>query len=209
MNIFKYDHSCIVIEKNNTRLVIDPVEIKTKLPHLDFVKAIIVTHSHPDHFNAQVIDKIVKRNPGVVIFTTEDNMQNLPTAIVVKHGEKRNIGEFIIEFFGANHAPIDGNRIPCQNIGFVVDNMFVNPGDSFDIPPIPNPFVLAVPISGPWVKIIESMNYIRQLQPSKVLPVHDAILSDYGLPIHNNWISKACIEVNAQHYPIKPGERLP
>jgi len=209
MNIFKYDQSCIVLEKNNTRLVIDPVEIKTKLPHLDYVRAIIVTHSHSDHFDAETIDRIVKRNPGVVIFTTEDNIQNLPTAIAVKHGEKRTIGEFNIEFFGANHAPIDGNHIPCQNIGVVIDNLFVDPGDSFDLPPIPNPFILTVPICAPWIKTIESINYIRQLRPTKVLPVHDALLSNFGLPIYNNWISKACVEVNAQHCAIRPGDKLP
>lgn len=43
-----------------------------------------------------------------------------------------NLGGIELRFFGHNHAAIVPGKVPCRNIGVVVNEKLVNPGDSFD-----------------------------------------------------------------------------
>lgn len=46
MKLTKFDHSCIVVEKDGLKIVCDPVEFTHPLPELNNVVAIIITHRH-------------------------------------------------------------------------------------------------------------------------------------------------------------------
>ena len=41
-----------------------------------------------------------------------------------------------------------------------------------------------------------------------MIPVHDALLSELGELISNNWMNKACDEVGAEYKELKPGESV-
>lgn len=209
MNITKFDHSTFYIEKDGRGLLFDPVEYTTNLPEFTNLDAVIITHKHGDHFQPEVLQKILAVNPGIQIFTTSDNVGDLPDAVVAKPGNKLEAGIFSLEFFGSgNHAPIYNGEIPCENIGVVVDGKIVNPGDSFDIPNLAEILVLLVPISAPWLKIEESIKYIEALRPKIVINAHDGLLSDMGLNISNNWLSQKAATVGVEYKYYRPGEGL-
>jgi 3-polyprenyl-4-hydroxybenzoate decarboxylase len=52
------------------------------------------------------------------------------------------------------------------------------------------------------------MEYITKAKAKVFIPCHDAILSDVGRGINNNWLSRACAEVNAEYAALLPGESL-
>ncbi|MBO7560514.1 MBL fold metallo-hydrolase [Candidatus Saccharibacteria bacterium] len=206
MEITKLEHSGIVITKAGKRIIFDPVEFEKTVPAFDNVVAVIITHKHSDHFQPAVLNRILGANPSAKVFTTSDTAPLINNAIVVKAGDTYNVDGFKLDFFGKDHAAIVPGQIPCENIGVVVDDSVVNPGDSFDLPANIEPQLLFVPTAAPWLKIVESMNYIEKAKPKMVIPIHDALLSELGETISNNWVKKACESEASEFVYLNPGE---
>jgi L-ascorbate metabolism protein UlaG (beta-lactamase superfamily) len=207
MEITKLEHSGIVIEKDGERIVFDPVEFNKTIPRLNNVVAVIITHKHSDHLQIEVIKKIIRDNSDAKIITTSDAASFIEDSIIVKAGESYQIGGFKLDFFGKDHAAIIPGQIPCENIGVVVNGSIMNPGDSFDYSNI-GAKVLFVPISAPWLKIAESMDFVDKVKPRIVIPVHDALLSDLGKSINDNWMKKACDKAGAEYRDLSFGENV-
>lgn len=207
MKITKLEHSGIVLEKDDNLLVFDPVEFKEKLPKLSNVVAVIITHEHSDHLQPEVLGKILNDNPDAKVFTTGKVATLIGNSISVKAGDRCEVGGFSLDFFGKDHSAIVPGQIPCENIGVVVDGDIANPGDSFDLPNT-KAKVLFVPIVAPWLKISESMSFVERAKPELVIPVHDALLSELGETISNNWVKKVCDNVGAESAYLKPGENV-
>ena len=207
MEITKLEHSGIVIEKDGERIVFDPVEFNKTIPRLNNVVAVIITHKHSDHLQIEIIKRIIRDNSDAKIITTSDTASFIEDPIIVKGGESCEIGGFKLDFFGKDHAAIIPGQIPCENIGVVVNGSIVNPGDSFDYSDV-GAKVLFVPISAPWLKIAESMDFVDRIKPKIVIPVHDALLSDLGKSISENWMKKACDKAGAEYKDLSFGENV-
>ena len=205
MEITKLEHSGIIIEKEGERIVFDPVEFKETIPKLENVVAVIITHKHSDHLQIEIINRIMNDNPEAKILTTSDAAPLIDGSIIVKDGDTHEVGGFKLDFFGKDHAAIIPGQIPCENIGVVVDDSIVNPGDSFDCPKV-NVKVLFAPISAPWLKIVEPMDFVGKTKPWAVIPVHDALLSELGKSISSNWMKKACDKMGAEYRNLGFGE---
>lgn len=67
MKLTKLEHSGLLIEENGVRIVCDPVEFEYKLPELNNIAAIIITHKHNDHYQPEILQRIVADNPDVRI----------------------------------------------------------------------------------------------------------------------------------------------
>jgi L-ascorbate metabolism protein UlaG (beta-lactamase superfamily) len=209
MIITKYDQSCVMLEKNGRCLLIDPVEFSTKIPVVENIDAIIITHMHPDHYQPEILEKFRLSNPDAKIFVAEDMIDEIKQPAQIASLDKDiQVGEFNLSFFGKEHASIVDNISPCKNFGVIIDGAFVNPGDSFADPSITKPNILFVAISAPWLKIGEVMKYIALLAPNKVIPVHDGLLSPLGHKIIDNLVKKVCDDMGAEYIPLSSGENI-
>ncbi len=125
----------------------------------------------------------------------------------VEAGVKWTLDGFDLKFFGKDHAPIIPGVVPCENIGVVIDDKFVNPGDSFDVPEgLDEVEVLFVPSAAPWCKVSDGMEYIKTVKPKVAVPVHNAVLSELGDGFNNNWLRVSAEEVGAELKALKAGE---
>ena len=201
MKITKLEHSGLCFEKDGQALLCDPVEFKDQILPLTNVVAIIVTHKHDDHCQPETIAKILANNPSAQILTTPDTTPLINGAIAIASGETRELGGFKVQFFGKDHASVIEGEIPCQNLGIVVDGLVADPGDSFDVPPV-TPKALCVPLSAPWCKISDSIDYIKAVKPTIVIPVHDAVLSNLGKTYNNSWLKITCDSLGAKFLPL-------
>lgn len=208
MKITKLEHSGLIFEKNEQKIVCDPVEFTTTLPNLQNVVAVIITHKHGDHYQKEKLAEIIAANPNAIIFTTSDTAPAIPGARVVRAGDTAEVADFSLKFFGQNHASIVPGVIPCENIGVIIDERFVNPGDSFDIPENTQPTVLFVANAAPWCKISECMDYIKTVKPQIAIPFHNALLSELGESISDNWLNTACKEAGSEFKALKVGESI-
>ncbi len=212
MRITKLEHSGLVLDKNGQKLVFDPVEFTETVPELDNVVAIVVTHGHGDHLQPEILSAIVDRNPNVkflVPLDVEVDLVDSGQVEKVSAGVERVIGDFTLRFFGNDHAEIVPGKVPCRNLGVVVDDLLVNPGDSFDVPEMSGRVkVLCVPSAAPWCKVTEGMAYIEKVKPEIVIPVHNAVLSDLGNKFNNNWLGMACETNGSKLAPLVIGESI-
>ncbi|HEU5121957.1 MAG TPA: hypothetical protein VFT59_03855, partial [Candidatus Saccharimonadales bacterium] len=48
---------------------------------------------------------------------------------------------------------------------------------------------LALPAGGPWMKEGEAMDFLATVKPRLAFPTHDALLSETGKSVSDNWLS--------------------
>lgn len=182
MKLTKYKHACLVVEKDDSVLVVDPGGFSHDFIIPRKVDGIVITHEHADHFDEKLVQQILEKHPKATVLAHESisgrftNFSN----IAVKAGETYPIGQFSLQFFGGTHATIAESIPVPPNFGVLVDNHLYYPGDSFVVPEGIQVQELALPASAPWLKMSESMNFLTQVKPAFAFPTHDAILSEEG-----------------------------
>lgn len=157
----------------------DPGAWSTAQNEVHGVDIILITHEHPDHFHLESLKTVLANNPQAVVITNsrvkellaEQNIQ----ATVLEDLQKKNIGDIEIAGFGTEHATIYSTFPNVMNTGYLLQNRFFYPGDAFTNPHIPIE-ILAMPIIGPWMKLSEAINWIKEIQPTVCFPVHDGML---------------------------------
>ena len=209
MKLTKYEHACFTLEKDGKLLVIDPGVWTTNLGAPENVVAIVVTHEHPDHFDPNALGALIAHNPEAKIYAHESITQQLgdtlPTQAVMA-GSGISAGPFHLEFFGGEHATIHPDLPVVANLGVMIDDTVYYPGDSFTNPGRPVK-VLALPVSAPWLKASETLDFLTTIKPVIAFPTHDAILSEVGKSVPDRYASMYAEKVGA-HYErlVKPLE---
>ncbi len=210
MTLTKYEHSCLVIEQDGQRLVIDPGIYSQSFQNLADICAVLISHIHRDHLDKDKINAIVKLNPAVKVYTTSevaDEIKPIVSATVVHSGDKHESGPFRLEFFGGQHALIHQSYPLAQNIGVMVNDNLYYPGDSFVAPGKPVS-VLAVPAHAPWAKVSESIDFIGQVRPKRVFPAHNHFLNDDGRALYDRLLSGACVNSGCEYISLVPADKL-
>ncbi len=210
MKITKYEHSCLDINIDNKRLLVDPGILSKSIPSLVNIFAIIVTHVHPDHFDLEIIKSIYLKNPKLKFYTVQavsDVIGNKIPHEVVTGGKIKVAGPFKLEFAGGIHATIYKSHPPTDNVGVIINDSFYYPGDSLS-KPTKKIDILGAPISAPWLKISEIMDFIVEQQPKRVFQVHDGLLSDFGYIVYEAWLKDACKMVKSEFSHLDVGQSL-
>ena len=219
MKITKLPHACLILENNGSQIVIDPSAMfafDDQFATPENVAAVVYTHNHFDHYDPKNLAKLLTKNPDMEIIASADtaasiakDLPEVKNVTTAKPNDKISIANFDLEFFGGRHAHIVPGDDKGDNVGVVVNQQLVYPGDSFDMPPaksLAEDFALALPTSGPWLKIGESMMYLRDFKPSPkiVFATHDAMNS--GSVEH--YLTPICEEIGAKFVDLQPGQSL-
>jgi L-ascorbate metabolism protein UlaG (beta-lactamase superfamily) len=189
----KLGHSCVRLEKDDARLVIDP-GIWAGDDVLAGASAILVTHEHPDHLDDRVVRAALAADPSVQLWanaTVAGGLSEFGDRVhSVRHGDAFAAAGFDVRVYGADHAVIDSAIPVIRNTGFAVDGQVFHPGDSFTVPEEPIP-VLLVPVIAPWLKFGEVLDYIRRVAPDRGYWIHDSLLNDKFASLVENLIKIA------------------
>ena len=210
MKITKYEQSCLDITLDGKRLLIDPGIVTTTVPNYQNIDAVLVTHMHPDHFDLDKLLAIRAENPDCHIYTVQAVAGLVGTQLeltIINRGDIASVGPFNLEFFGGQHAVIHSSTPTTDNVGVTINGQFYYSGDSLSVPSLPID-ILAVPITAPWLKISEAMDFITAMKPKRVFPVHDALLSDFGFEVNGKYLKNATEAIDAEFITLKPGESL-
>jgi len=209
MKLTKYGHACIVLEEQGKKLIIDPGAFTPEFGGTDNIAAVVVTHSHQDHFNPKHLEAIVAANPEVKIFTTPEVQEQFanPTVTVVGAGQQATVGPFRLKFSGDMHAPIHPTIPVPHNTAVMVNDTFFYPGDTYTMPDKPVD-VLAVPGNAPWMQVGDSIDYIINVKPKRCFPTHNGLLSEAGHMVYNGGLEMTAKANGAEFIYLKPGESL-
>ncbi|MGA1627306.1 MAG: MBL fold metallo-hydrolase [Aquiluna sp.] len=191
MRITKHEHACLVIEEQGQELVIDPGMYSEKLPKLNNAVALTLSHIHDDHSFRPHVEKLLESFPQMKVFGTQEVAEKLEgvAVTVVFHGDRHEVGQFTLDFFGYFHQEIHRSIALVQNFGLMVNGELYYPGDSYTIPEV-QVRTLACPSSAPWLKIGDVIDFVSALKPMRSFPTHNALLSEHGHNLQNSRIQE-------------------
>jgi L-ascorbate metabolism protein UlaG (beta-lactamase superfamily) len=207
MRLTKLGHSCVRLSKIGT-LVIDPGGWSDPAAALHDAFAVLITHEHPDHLDADAVRAALSTNPGLALYANQSvcaQFMDFGDRIhEVQHGDAFDIGGFSIHVYGTEHALIHSDIPLVANTGFLIDGNVFHPGDSLTIPEDPVSTLL-VPVSAPWLKSGEMIDYYRAVAPARGYAIHDAILNDNGLGLFTRMLGVAAAPSGTPVTRLDPG----
>jgi L-ascorbate metabolism protein UlaG (beta-lactamase superfamily) len=183
MRLTKYTHACVRVEHDGAVLVIDPGGF-TEPEALDGADAVLITHEHLDHLDVDKLADALARGNSFTVHTHQDVVTKLASLDSPVHGvtpgEEFTTAGFRVRAYGGQHAEVHADVPRVANLGFLVEESLYYPGDSLDVPDGAQVETLLLPISGPWLKLAESVEFVRSVRPRRAYAVHDHLLSEAG-----------------------------
>lgn len=167
--------------------------------------AVLVTHEHFDHFDADRLlaaahadrDLEIWSHPAVAAHLKELGERVHPVA----HGDRFTACGLDVHVYGEKHAPTHLPLVP--NVGYLVGGEVFHPGDAFTVPQDPVPTLL-VPTNAPWLRSIEVVDYVAQVAPRRAYSIHDGLLNEIGLTIVDNilGVARAGEDIDCRRLPV-------
>ena len=210
MRLTKLEHAALVLEDSGDKLYVDPGKFTTPITESAGAVAVVITHQHDDHWTPEQLKRIRDANPDVRIFGPAGvaaAASDFPVE-TVQAGDEREVGPFLLRFFGGKHAEIHRSIPIIDNLGVLVNDALYYPGDSFAVPEGVAVQVLAAPAGAPWMKIGEAMDYVVQLAPKRAFPTHEMLLSTAGKAISNARLGWAAEQGGGEYLPLEPGDTI-
>jgi L-ascorbate metabolism protein UlaG (beta-lactamase superfamily) len=200
----------VFIEKEGKKLVIDPGAF-TELPQdISNVVAVVYTHSHGDHVDSGNLDILVKANNELTVYAEAETMSELAgidcTKVIIDKTQVLEVGGFTIGLDYIDHAII-WKTSPCKNLAVQVDDFYYYPGDTFHINEVPV-HIAGVPVSAPWLKLTEAIQFVHDVKAQKVIPTHNGLMNDAGHMVAHSVLGNFTKESGKELVLLKNGESI-
>jgi L-ascorbate metabolism protein UlaG (beta-lactamase superfamily) len=211
MRLTKLAHAGVRLVKDGVTLVIDPGGFGSGTEALAEADAVLITHEHADHLDADALRIALDAQPGLRVWSNPavaDQLGSFRGRVNrVRHGDAFTAAGFEVHVHGAEHA-LSHPEIPVvPNTGFLVEGEVFHPGDALTVPAEPVPTLL-VPVCAPWLKSAEFVDYFRQVNPRRGFAIHDAMLSEFGLMVLAGYLDFAADGREAELARLEPGTTI-
>lgn len=211
MRMTKLGHACVRLEKGDRTLVVDPGGLTPESNALAGADAVLITHEHFDHLDADRLRRALNDDPLLEIWTcgaVAGNLSDLGRRVhTTGHGDALTIAGFDVQVHGEKHEVVHPDVPPVANIGFLVDGQVFHPGDAFTVPGVPVP-TLCLPVNAPWMKVTEMYAYVREIGPDRAYAIHDGLLNDVGLALVESQVGGEAQKQGKDFRRLKPGESV-
>jgi L-ascorbate metabolism protein UlaG (beta-lactamase superfamily) len=185
MRITKFGHACVRVQGDGGVVVIDP-GVFTDADALEGADAVLITHEHADHVHPDHL-----RGTDLPIWTIAAVERLLrgqapdvaERVTVVRPGDRLEVAGTAVQVVGEKHAVIHPDYDRFDNSGYVLESggtSVYHPGDALT-PPGRAVDVLLAPISAPWLKVGEAIDFVRAVAAPTSLGIHDRVYSEIGL----------------------------
>ena len=181
--ITKLTHACVRVRIGRSTLVIDP-GVWSEPDELDGADAVLVTHEHSDHIDPTRLFAL-----GIPVFAPAGAAIEGVPFTPVHPGSSFEVAGIAVRAVGDRHAEIVDGRPGCPNFGYLVDERLYHPGDALALPGVPVETLL-LPMAGPWLKLVEAVEFARAIGPQRAIGIHDAQLTERGLRSINHWLTE-------------------
>lgn len=180
MKIKKYPQSCLMIETNNKKILVDAGGLKYQDKFFDEweeADIILITHKHGDHIKSDVLKGL-----RIPIYSTNEVQNTYPEIQfnVIKENDIINLDNIKIEvvkaIHGYNSLLKTGGEV-FENIGYIIDDGYTRLYITSDTICFNNDYkadVVALPITGYGLTMssYEASLFSKELGAKLVLPIH-------------------------------------
>jgi L-ascorbate metabolism protein UlaG (beta-lactamase superfamily) len=184
MRLTKFGHACVRIEHAGVRVVVDPGSF-TERDAVEGADVVLVTHEHADHYDADHLRATTAQIHTIeaVAAVIRDEAPDLADRLhVVAPGDSIDVG-VPVQVVGEKHAVIHPDYPRFDNSGYLFtlgDQRVYHPGDALTPPGVPIDVLLA-PVSAPWLKVGEAIDFVREVGAPRNLAIHDRVYSEVAL----------------------------
>lgn len=211
MRIYKHGHACVRLESPGVAVVLDP-GMFTERAALDGATAVLITHEHPDHWSPEMLaatDAPVFTIEAVAARIRESAPAVADRVRVVAPGDVLDVG-VPVTVVGEKHAVIHPELPHFDNSGYLLEvegSRIFHPGDALTVPEV-TPDLLLLPVSAPWLKVSECIDYARDVGAPRSLAIHDAVYSEAGLGIVDGHLGRFLAPTGQEFVRLRAGEEL-
>ena len=197
-------HSCVLLElprQDGTpaKILLDPGNLTPRVEPIAGLDAILVTHAHPDHIDPEQVRRL-RADGSVPVYGDAATVKvledaGLGDAFVVSEDTTEVAGVDVTVSVGEHEEIYPGVPLPV-NFGYLIAGRIFAPGDAFAVPESPVD-VLLLPTGAPWMKLAETIDYLKAVSPHVVIPVHDGGLATPHREMHRTLMEKFAPEGTA------------
>jgi L-ascorbate metabolism protein UlaG (beta-lactamase superfamily) len=184
MTITKLGHACVRIEHDGHVVVLDPGGY-TAPGAAEGATAVLITHEHADHLDLDQLratDAPIWTIEAVRAQIAEGDPAVAERVTVVAPGDRFDAG-LPVTAVGEQHAVIHPDIPRITNSGYLLEvdgTRVYHPGDALT-PAGGDVDLLLLPVSAPWAKVSEVIDFGRAVGAPRTLAIHDALYGDLGL----------------------------
>lgn len=213
IEVTTWGHSAVRFERGQDRLVIDPGNLSDPAV-MESAGAVLITHEHADHFAAESLSEALAEDAQLHVWGPSPVVAELTNAggpsdrvHEAVEGAEFSAAGFTVRVMGREHAVVHPSVPRVANLAYLIEGCALHPGDSFTTGPEDLPVqALFLPVSAPWLKLAESVEYLERVRPVTAVPIHDAVLSDPGKAITDRVMSG--LAGDAHYRRLATGESL-
>lgn len=195
MQLTKYGHSCVrvttQVDDHDVTLTIDPGNLSASAEALSGTDAILITHGHADHLDADLVAEYLTAHPEVPLcgpadviasLSAREDAEGFADSLLTLHpNEDVEIMGVALHTVGGQHALIHPLIRTIDNLGYILDSSVYHPGDSLVVPAGPAQLqILLAPAWAPWSKTQEVVDFIAAVRARRAYGIHDAPLAEAG-----------------------------
>ena len=217
MRVSKHIHSCLLVENEGDRLLLDPgrfsfLDGRVTTAQFENLSAVLVTHDHPDHLDLDALKQILARNRAEVFSNGEiaDRLGRERIEVRVLEEGTRRIGSFEVRAVSARHEAILSAKLP-RNVAYVINGRLLHPGDSYapSLDALRGIPLLALPIMAPWTTELVTAAFGERMSPGRILAIHDGYVKDFWLKARHENLGGHFRKLGIEYVPAdEPGSSV-
>ena len=193
----RWGHSCVRLGRG-APIVIDPGVFSDVAVALAGAAGVLVTHEHADHVDVAAVADAARggvpvHGPAPVVEALLAAGAPVGALHAVAAGDRFELAGRDVQVLGHWHEPIHPDVPKFVNVGYLVEDRVLHPGDAY----VERTYggsvdTLLVPVSGPWLRLADVIDWVRRVRPRRVVAIHDAHASDAGTTLTGSWIERLC-----------------